>query len=109
VIENVGNLVCPAEFNLGEHDKVVILSVAEGDDKPLKYPLMFQISSACLVNKVDLLPYVDCDMARIRQSLRQLNGSQAVFEVSCRSGEGMDSWLSWLEGKVREQKESASR
>jgi hydrogenase nickel incorporation protein HypB len=104
IIENVGNLVCPAEFNLGEHDKVMILSVAEGDDKPLKYPLMFQICSVLLVNKIDLLPYVDCDMEKIRERARQLNGTQQVFEVSCRSGEGLEPWFSWLENKVREQK-----
>ena len=64
IIENVGNLVCPAEFNLGEHEKIMILSVAEGDDKPIKYPLMFQICSVLLVNKIDLLPYTDCDMSK---------------------------------------------
>lgn len=104
IIENVGNLVCPAEFNLGEHDKVTILSVTEGDDKPSKYPLMFQIASVLLVNKVDLLPYVDCSMEKIRQRARELNASQHVFEISCRTGEGLDEWLSWLEGKVREHK-----
>lgn len=104
VIENVGNLVCPAEFNLGEHDKVTILSVTEGDDKPLKYPLMFQISSVLLVNKIDLLPYVDCNMEAIRERARQLNSRQRIFEVSCRTGEGLDAWLNWLEDKVNEQK-----
>lgn len=104
IIENVGNLVCPAEFNLGEHDKVSILSVAEGDDKPLKYPLMFQISSAVLINKIDLLPYVDCDMDRIVDGIRKVNGTGAIFPVSCRTGEGLGGWLEWLEGHVREQK-----
>ncbi|NLJ26680.1 MAG: hydrogenase nickel incorporation protein HypB [Deltaproteobacteria bacterium] len=104
IIENVGNLVCPAEFNLGEHDKVMILSVTEGDDKPLKYPLMFQLSSVLLINKIDLLPYIDCDVKKIHERTRQLNGNQQVFEVSCRTGEGLTPWLSWLEGKVREQK-----
>ena len=86
IIENVGNLVCPAEFNLGEHEKIMILSVTEGDDKPLKYPLMFQICSVLLVNKIDLLPYTNCDMGKIRERARQLNGSQHVFEISCRTG-----------------------
>lgn len=104
VIENVGNLVCPAEFNLGEHDKVTILSVTEGDDKPLKYPLMFQISSVLLVNKIDLLPYVNCSMETIRERARQLNANQKIFEVSCRTGEGLDPWLDWLEQRVQEQK-----
>ena len=106
IIENVGNLVCPAEFNLGEHDKVMILSVTEGDDKPLKYPLMFQLSSVLLVNKVDLLPYTDCDVEMIRRRARQLNGGQQIFEISCRTGEGLGPWLSWLESKIGEMKKS---
>ncbi len=109
IIENVGNLVCPAEFNLGEHYKATILSVAEGDDKPLKYPLMFQISSAVLINKIDLLPYVDCDMQKIRDRVHGLNANQAVFEVSCRTGEGLEPWFSWLEAKVRERKATDDR
>jgi hydrogenase nickel incorporation protein HypB len=107
IIENVGNLVCPAEFNLGEHDKVVILSVAEGDDKPSKYPVMFQQSSALLINKIDLLPYIDCDVERIRRHVGQLNGRAEIFEVSCRTGEGLDGWIAWLEGRVLEKKRSA--
>ncbi|MFZ2448727.1 MAG: hydrogenase nickel incorporation protein HypB [Syntrophobacteraceae bacterium] len=104
IIENVGNLVCPAEFNLGEHDKIMILSVTEGDDKPLKYPLMFQICSVLLVNKIDLLPYTDCDMQKIRDRAGQLNGNQKVFEISCRTGEGFAPWLAWIEAKVGEHK-----
>lgn len=104
VIENVGNLVCPAEFNLGEHEKVMILSVTEGDEKPLKYPLMFQICSVLLVNKIDLLPYVDCSMEAIRRRSRQLNAHQEIFEISCRTGEGLESWFGWLREKVRAQK-----
>jgi hydrogenase nickel incorporation protein HypB len=102
IIENVGNLVCPAEFNLGEHEKITILSVAEGDDKPIKYPLMFQICSALLVNKIDLLPYCDCDIEKIRKTARQLNPAGKVFEISCRTGEGFGPWLSWIENKVAE-------
>jgi hydrogenase nickel incorporation protein HypB len=101
VIENVGNLVCPAEFNLGEHHKVMILSVAEGDDKPLKYPLMFQLCSVLLVNKIDLLPHLDCDLQIIRERARQLNPYQQIFEVSCRTGEGLGAWLEWLETNVK--------
>jgi len=104
IIENVGNLVCPAEFNLGEHDKIMILSVAEGDDKPLKYPLMFQLCSVLLVNKIDLLPYTDCDMTKVRERARQLNANQKVFEISCRTGEGFAPWLSWIEEKVAQHK-----
>ena len=106
IIENVGNLVCPAEFNLGEHEKVMILSVTEGDDKPSKYPLMFQLSSVLLVNKVDLLPYIDCDVARIRERARQINAGQQIFEISCRTGEGLPAWFSWVEQKVSEKKQT---
>jgi hydrogenase nickel incorporation protein HypB len=106
IIENVGNLVCPAEFNLGEHEKVMILSVTEGDDKPSKYPLMFQLTSVLLVNKVDLLPYVDCDVGKIRERARQINGRQEIFEISCRTGEGLPAWFSWLEQKVQEKKQA---
>lgn len=102
VIENVGNLVCPAEFNLGEHAKVTILSATEGDDKPLKYPLMFQLSAALVINKIDLLPYIDCDLQKIRQSARQLNAHQEIFEVSCKTGEGLPAWFAWLEQKVQQ-------
>jgi len=109
IIENVGNLVCPAEFNLGEDEKVMILSVTEGDDKPSKYPLMFQLSSVLLVNKIDLLPYLDCDVAKIRERARQLNGRQDIFEISCRTGEGLPAWLSWLEKKVRDKQQSRTR
>ncbi len=106
IIENVGNLVCPAEFNLGEHEKVTILSFAEGDDKPVKYPLMFQICSVLLVNKIDLLPYTDCDVAKIRQTAKHLNPAGKVFEISCRTGEGFAPWLSWIEEKVREHRKN---
>lgn len=104
IIENVGNLVCPAEFNLGEHEKIMILSVTEGDDKPLKYPLMFQISSVVLVNKIDLLPYTNCDVGIIRERVGQLNARGKILELSCRTGEGFDPWLAWLEEKVGEHK-----
>jgi len=106
IIENVGNLVCPAEFNLGEHEKVMILSVTEGDDKPSKYPLMFQLTSVLLVNKVDLLPYIDCDVEKIRERARQINARQEIFEISCRTGEGIPAWFSWVEEKVQEKKQA---
>jgi len=104
IIENVGNLVCPAEFNLGEHEKIMILSVAEGDDKPVKYPLMFQICSVLLINKIDLLPYTDCDISKIRERVGQLNANEKIFEISCRTGEGLDPWLSWIEQMVGEHR-----
>ena len=101
VIENVGNLVCPAEFKVGEDMKVMILSVTEGDDKPLKYPLMFQLSQALIINKIDLLPYVDCDIHKVREVAVKLNPGITIFEVSCRTGEGLATWCDWLQGKVK--------
>lgn len=95
-LENVGNLVCPAGFDLGEAHKVLILSVTEGDDKPLKYPDMFAAADLLVVNKVDLLPYVDFDMDRCLQDARRLNPDMGVLRLSARSGEGMDGWLAWL-------------
>lgn len=95
-IENVGNLVCPAEFDLGEDAKVTLLSVTEGDDKPEKYPLMFHISKALVLNKVDLLPYVDFDLDQATAHARKLNESLDVFPVSCRTGEGLQAWYDWL-------------
>ena len=96
VIENVGNLVCPANFDLGENLKVVVLSVTEGDDKPLKYPAMFQRASVLIINKVDLVPYVDADVSTIRRNARLANPDLLVFETSCRSGEGIAEWAEWL-------------
>lgn len=102
IVENVGNLVCPAEFKIGENMKIMLLSVAEGDDKPLKYPLMFQESSALVINKIDLLPYVDCSVDRIRKSVSQLNPDMIVFEVSCRTGVGLEAWTSWLANQIHQ-------
>lgn len=98
-IENVGNLVCPAEFDVGENEKVMILSIAEGDDKPLKYPLMFQESAALLLNKIDLLPYVDCSIEKIRTDVAKLNPKIKIFETSCRTGGGLSGWYEWLMNK----------
>ncbi len=95
-IENVGNLVCPAEFDLGEDDKVMILSVTEGDDKPKKYPLMFHEASVLLINKIDLLPYVDCDMSKIREAVLKINPHIKIFEISCQTKEGLDNWFQWI-------------
>jgi hydrogenase nickel incorporation protein HypB len=96
VIENVGNLVCPANFDLGEDLKVVVLSVTEGDDKPLKYPAMFQRASVLIINKIDLVPYVDADVATIRRHARLVNPDLQIFETSCRTGEGIAEWAAWL-------------
>ncbi|RII28742.1 MAG: hydrogenase accessory protein HypB [Geobacter sp.] len=95
-IENVGNLVCPASFDLGEHHKVVVLSVTEGEDKPLKYPQMFHAADIMLLNKIDLLPHVDFDVARCREMARRVNPHITIFELSSRSGEGMADWYGWL-------------
>ena len=99
VVENVGNLVCPAEFDVGESIKVMLLSITEGDDKPLKYPLMFQMSEALIVNKVDLVPHLDVSLEKIRKDALSLNPKLEIFEVSCRTGEGLDAWYAWLEKK----------
>lgn len=100
-IENVGNLVCPAEFKVGEDMKVMLLSIAEGHDKPLKYPLMFQESSALILNKVDLLPYTDVDIGKIRKDALSLNPKLEIFEVSCKTGAGIPEWIAWLEKRAR--------
>lgn len=97
-IENVGNLVCPAEFRVGEHHKVIILSVTEGDDKPLKYPLMFRESTALVLNKIDLLPYTDFSLDAARANAMRIHQELEILEVSCRSGQGLEGWLEWLEG-----------
>ena len=99
-IENVGNLVCPAEFKVGEDIKVMVLSLAEGHDKPLKYPLMFQESAALILNKIDLAPYVDVDIDKIRKDALSLNPGLKVFEISCRTGEGLGAWADWLRQKA---------
>ena len=100
-IENVGNLVCPAEFKVGEDIKVMLLSITEGHDKPLKYPLMFQESSALLLNKIDLAPYLDVDIDKIKRDSLSLNPKLKIFEVSCKSGHGMPEWIEWLKDKIR--------
>ncbi len=100
-IENVGNLVCPAEFKVGEDMKVMILSIAEGHDKPLKYPLMFQESSALVLNKIDLAPYTDVDIGKIKRDALSLNPGLKIFEVSCRTGGGIPEWIDWLRGQAK--------
>jgi len=98
IIENVGNLVCPAEFDLGETSRVMISSIAEGHDKPYKYPLMFREVDAVLVNKVDLAPYCDFDMEQFRRVVGELNPEAAIIEMSCTEGQGVDEWSRWLAG-----------
>jgi hydrogenase nickel incorporation protein HypB len=101
IIENVGNLVCPAEFKVGEDMKVMLLSIAEGDDKPLKYPLMFQESSALILNKIDLLPYTNVSIEKIKKNSISLNKKLKIFEVSCKTGEGIRKWVEWLQSLIK--------
>jgi hydrogenase nickel incorporation protein HypB len=100
IIENVGNLVCPAEFDTGANRNVMILSVPEGDDKPLKYPLMFTVSDVLLVNKIDYLGLSDFDTDRLRQRVLRLNPRIQIFEISAKTGRGMDAWTDWLRAEV---------
>ncbi len=101
IVENVGNLVCPASFDLGEAMKVVVLSVTEGDDKPLKYPAMIRNAKVLVINKIDLLPYVQCDLARLRASALEVNPQLRVFETSCTTGAGIAAWSSWLKAEAK--------
>lgn len=100
-IENVGNLVCPALFDLGEAHKVVIISVTEGDDKPHKYPTMFSVSDLCIINKTDLLPYVDFDVEKCKEYARQVNPNIEFIELSATKGDGMNKWTNWLLSNVK--------
>lgn len=102
-VENVGNLVCPAEFDVGEDHKVTLLSVTEGDDKPEKYPLMFHLSAVMLLNKVDLLPYVDFSLDNAANHAKSLNKDILVMPISCRTNEGLDAWYEWLRERRAEK------
>jgi len=97
IIENVGNLVCPSNYDLGEALKVVVASTTEGDDKPLKYPGMFQHASALIINKIDLLPYLNCDLNALKKNALSINPALKVFETSCTTKSGIPEWCSWLE------------
>lgn len=106
VLENVGNLVCPAEFDTGASKNVMILSVPEGHDKPLKYPLMFSICDVVLVNKIDVLPYFDFDMDKCREYVKMRNPNAKLIPICAHTGEGMDEWYDWLRSEVKVWKES---
>ncbi|HEX7619690.1 MAG TPA: hydrogenase nickel incorporation protein HypB [Anaerolineales bacterium] len=106
IIENVGNLVCPADFKLGTHISVLVASVPEGDDKPYKYPGMYRGVNAVVINKIDLLPYVPFRMDFFKKGIEVLNPGVTQFELSCRTGEGLSDWLAWLERQVKEFKAS---
>ena len=99
-VENVGNLVCPSSYDLGEDMKVVLISTTEGDDKPLKYPGMFRRSSVMVINKIDLLGSSDFDMTTVKQNARSINGQLTMFELSCRTGAGLELWYQWLGEQV---------
>lgn len=101
-IENIGNLVCPAAWYLGEDTRIVLVSTTEGDDKPAKYPQMFAISQIMVVNKIDLLPYVDYSLEKVRRQALAINPNLRIFEVSCRTGEGLDAWCEWLNAFVHD-------
>ena len=104
IVENVGNLVCPAEFKVGENAKVMLLSTPEGADKPAKYPLMFQESKVLLINKIDLMPYVDFDRDKALKDARAINKDLTIFEVSCRTGDGLEQWFTWLRSQIEDHK-----
>lgn len=100
IIENVGNLVCPSNYDLGEDIKVVILSTTEGDDKPLKYPAMFRNSSVLIINKIDLVPYVNCNLEEMKKNALSINPNLKIFEISCKTGEGLSDWINWIKKNV---------
>jgi hydrogenase nickel incorporation protein HypB len=102
-IENVGNLVCPAGYDLGEDLKVVIVSTTEGDDKPLKYPAMFRNASALIINKIDLVPYLKCSVETLQQNAHSINSSLKIFKTSCTTDEGIAEWCEWIESKIKKE------
>ena len=103
IVENIGNLVCPAEFDIGEDARAVVLSVTEGEDKPLKYPLMFQVADAAILNKIDLLPYLDFDAPLAVENMKQVHPGMPVFEISAKTEAGFEPWLDWLKTRVRDK------
>ena len=104
LVENVGNLVCPAEFEVGEHAKVALLSVTEGEDKPLKYPIMFQEADCLLLTKIDLVPHLDINLQRLEANLRQMNPHLTIIYLSAKTGEGLENWYDWLRNRVLKPK-----
>jgi hydrogenase nickel incorporation protein HypB len=100
IVENVGNLICPASFTLGTHFNIVIASVPEGDDKPYKYPNIYRGIDALILNKIDLLPYIDFDMAYFKRGIEMLNPDAAFFPISCKTGEGVADWVDWLKQRI---------
>jgi len=107
IIENIGNLVCPAEFDTGAHKQAMILSVPEGDDKPLKYPMMFSICDVLVINKIDYLSIADFDMDAAKERVVKLNPGIRIIEVSCKTGQGIEEWTRWLEKELKTYQSSA--
>jgi hydrogenase nickel incorporation protein HypB len=103
IVENIGNLVCPAEFDIGEDAKAVMLSVTEGEDKPLKYPLIFRVADIAILNKIDLLPYLDFDAGLAVKNMKKVHPKMPVFEISAKTEEGFDPWINWLKEKVKQK------
>jgi hydrogenase nickel incorporation protein HypB len=103
-IENVGNLVCPSTYDLGEDIRMVLLSTTEGDDKPMKYPAIFHEASLAILNKIDLLPHLTYDIEKVEREIRVLNPDGEILRLSALTGEGMDAWVDWIERKMREKK-----
>ena len=99
-VENVGNLVCPAEFEVGEHAKVALLSITEGEDKPLKYPIMFQEADCLIITKLDLAPHLDIDLERLEANVRSMNPDVTIIALSAKTGEGLEAWLNWVKSQV---------
>jgi hydrogenase nickel incorporation protein HypB len=108
LIENVGNLVCPAEFDVGEHARAMIFSVTEGEDKPLKYPVMFRSAGLVVINKIDLMPYLDFDLDAFRRNLTAVNPAAETIEVSARTGSGVADWCTWIEAQVRQPRPAST-
>lgn len=104
IIENVGNLVCPSNYDLGEDLKVVILSTTEGDDKPLKYPAMFRNSQVLIINKIDLIPYLDCNIDTMKKNALSINPKLEIFEVSCKTNQGLKDWVDWIHRNIKKNK-----
>ena len=100
LVENVGNLVCPAEFEVGEHAKVALLSVTEGEDKPLKYPIMFQEADCLLISKIDLVPYLEIDVERMEANIRQINPTAKIIRISAKTGQGLEDWFNWISSQI---------
>ncbi len=109
LIENVGNLICPAEFALGEHKRAMLLSLPEGDDKPYKYPLMFTEADVVLINKIDLLPYLEFNIPAFHKAVIGLNPTAKILQVSCKTGEGLEDWFSWLLDEIKQMKSRYSQ